>query len=134
MQPVLIFDGECGFCTRTANAVMRLNTKHRFGVLPWQTPGLLDQTGLTQQECMDAAWFVDEHGHKYRGAAAINATLSALGGVFAVAAWLYRIPGLKQIEDAVYRWVADHRYRLPGASDACKIPTTGDDLKRQAHN
>lgn len=88
-------------------------------------PGLLENVGLTKQQCMEAAWYVDAGGRKYRGAAAINAALSALGGVYAIAAWFYHLPGFKQLEDLVYRWVADNRHRLPGASDACKIPAEG---------
>jgi predicted DCC family thiol-disulfide oxidoreductase YuxK len=103
-----------------------LNTESRFGVLPWQTPGLLEKVGLTEQQCMEAAWFVDADGRKFRGAAAINAALEALGGIYAIAAWFYRVPGLKQLEDLVYQWVADNRYRLPGASDACKVPAQGE--------
>ncbi len=102
---------------------MRLNTHNRFGVLPWQTPGLLEKVGLTEQQCMDAAWYVDAEGRKHRGAAAINASLHALGGIYRVASWVYRVPGLKQIEDWVYAWVARNRYRMPGSTDACKIPT-----------
>jgi predicted DCC family thiol-disulfide oxidoreductase YuxK len=103
-----------------------LNTKVRFGVLPWQTPGLLELAGLTEQQCIEAAWYIDADGHKHRGAAAINAAFSALGGIYAAGAWFYRVPGLRQLEDLVYRWVSDNRYRLPGASDACKIPAEGE--------
>jgi predicted DCC family thiol-disulfide oxidoreductase YuxK len=102
-----------------------LNTHARFDVLPWQTPGLLNTVGLTEEQCMEAAWYVDADGRKHRGAAAINAAFSALGGVYAIAAWFYRVPGLKQLQDLIYQWVADNRYRLPGASDACKIPARG---------
>jgi predicted DCC family thiol-disulfide oxidoreductase YuxK len=33
---------------------------------------------------------------------------------------LYRIPGIRSIEDAVYRWVAAHRYRFPGTTPYCQ--------------
>lgn len=75
---------------------------------------------------MEAAWYVDEAGCQYRGAAAINAALGALGGVFGLASFVYRIPVLKQLEDAAYAWVARNRHRLPGASDACKVPSAGE--------
>lgn len=126
MQAVLIFDGDCGFCTRTANYVMRKNTGSRFGVMPWQTPGLLAKVGLTEQQVTEAAWFVDEAGKQYRGAGAVNAALDRLGGVYRLASWVYRVPGFKQIEDLVYVWVARNRYRLPGSTDACRIPTTSE--------
>lgn len=107
---------------RTAGAVQRLNTHNRFDVLAWQTPGLLTRVNLTAEQCREAAWYVDAAGGQQRGAAAINAVLGALGGVFGLAPVVYRIPGLKQIEDAMYAWVARNRHRLPGASDACQLP------------
>jgi predicted DCC family thiol-disulfide oxidoreductase YuxK len=106
--------------------VQRLNSRNRFDVLPWQTPGLLQRVKLTAEQGMEAAWYIDESGRKYRGAAAINAALAALGGVFYLASIPYRIPGLTQLEDAVYAWVARNRHRMPGASNACRLPEAGD--------
>lgn len=102
--------------------MQRLNRANRFDVQPWQTPGLLARTGLTAEQTMDAAWFVDSGGRQQRGAAAINAALAEIGGVFKFMAALYRLPGLRQLEDAVYRWVAANRYRLPGSTAACAVP------------
>lgn len=102
-----------------AGAVSRWNREFRFAVLPWQTPGLLDAVGLTEQQCQEAAWFVDDRGRAHRGAAAMNEALRRLGGVFRVASWLYRVPGLRQVEDIAYAWVARNRWRMPGAAAAC---------------
>lgn len=126
-QPVLIYDGDCGFCTRTANAVKRLDTHHRFDALPWQTRGLLAKVNLTEQQVSEAAWYIDADGRKHRGAGAVNAALNALGGIYRIASWVYRVPGLKQIEDVVYKWVARNRYRMPGSTDACRIPASTAD-------
>lgn len=106
--------------------MQRLDTRNLMDVLAWQTPGLLERVNLTAEQCMEAAWYVDEAGRHFRGAAAINAALGAFGGVFYVASLLYRIPGLKQLEDAAYAWVARNRHRMPGASDACKLPNAGE--------
>jgi predicted DCC family thiol-disulfide oxidoreductase YuxK len=112
--------------------VQRLNTHNRFRVLPWQTPGLLEEANLTEQQVTDAAWFVDADGRKYRGAAAINSALHALGGIFRVASWVYRVPGFTQIEDWVYAWVARNRYRMPGSTEACQIPQNAPQTERKA--
>jgi predicted DCC family thiol-disulfide oxidoreductase YuxK len=102
--------------------VQRLNRANRFDVQPWQTPGLLARAGLTAAQAIEAAWFVDCAGRQHRGAAAINAALAEIGGVFKPIAALYRLPGLRQLEDAIYRWVAENRYRLPGSSPTCAVP------------
>jgi len=122
-RPVLIFDGDCGFCTRTANAVKRLDTQQRFDVLPWQTRGLLAASGLNEQQVTEAAWYIDAEGRKHRGAGAINTALNALGGIYRIASWVYRVPGLKQVEDLIYKWVARNRYLMPGSTAACAIPS-----------
>ena len=75
---------------------------------------------------MEAAWYIDAAGRKYRGAAAMNAALDALGGAYRLAACAYGVPGLKQLEDAAYAWIAANRHRLPGASDACRLPAEAD--------
>jgi predicted DCC family thiol-disulfide oxidoreductase YuxK len=103
--------------------VKRLNKAEHIEVLPWQTPGLLVRVGLTPEQTMESAWFVDEAGRKFAAAKAINESLAALHWAFKPLAWLYRVPGIKQIEDAVYKWIAANRYRLPGSTAACAVPT-----------
>jgi predicted DCC family thiol-disulfide oxidoreductase YuxK len=102
--------------------VKRLDPKRAIDVRPWQTPGLLAQTHLSAEETRAAAWFVDTTGRAYRGAGAIVNGLAAINRIFAPLAWLYRLPGLRQIMDSVYSLVAANRHRLPGATDSCALP------------
>lgn len=55
----------------------------------------------------------------YRGAEAINAAVSAGFGT-RIPLSLYRVPGVRQLQNAVYRWVATHRYRFPGTTPHCQ--------------
>ena len=121
MKPVLIFDGDCGFCTKTANLVKQLDTRGHIRVLPNHTTSLLDEVGLTFEQTLEAAWFVDEKGRQFRGAGAINTCLAAVHGLFEPLVWLYALPGVRQIEDMAYAWVARNRYRMPGSTAACKV-------------
>jgi predicted DCC family thiol-disulfide oxidoreductase YuxK len=88
-------------------------------VLPYQTEGLPESVGLTVEQCQEAAWFVDEAGRQYRGAAAINRALRTMSGVYRVVSWLYGVPGLDTLEDRLYEWVARNRHRMPGSTAAC---------------
>ncbi len=110
-----------------AGAVLRWDRHSRIDVLPWQTPGLLEQAGLTPAQCAEAVWMVYPDGRRYRAAAAANQTLRELGGLWRALSWLYAVPGIRQAEDIAYRWVARNRYRLPGASPACAVQQTADD-------
>ncbi len=132
VKPALIYDGDCAFCARVAGAVARWDCRGRIDVLPWQTPGLLERAGLTAAQCAEAVWLVYPDGRQYRAAAAANRTLHELGGIWRVLSLLYAVPGIRQFEDAVYRWVARNRHRLPGASAACAIQQTADDRSQSA--
>ena len=43
--------------------------------------------------------------------------------------WLYRLPGMRWIEEKVYRWIANNRYRMPGSTAACAVPNTPDEIR-----
>ncbi len=69
--------------------------------------------GLTLVECEEAAWAVEPGGRRHRGAGAVNAAIAwALG--LALPMHLYALPGVRQIQDAVYAWVARHRSASAG--------------------
>ena len=51
---------------------------------------------------------------------AVLATLDLIGGVWRPVSWLRAVPA--PVRDAVYRWIATHRYRWFGRYDVCKLP------------
>ncbi len=77
--------------------------------------------GLTQAACDQAAWAITPDGEKRRGAEAVNTALDALIG-WGGCDWLYRRPGIRPLQDAIYQWIADHRGRLPGVTPALAQP------------
>ena len=121
---LLIFDGHCGICTRFAEWVRERDAAGHVLSLPGQTPGLLQAVGLTKGEVDREAWALDRNGRGYSGAAAINRTLREIGGGWALMARAYRIPGVRQCEDAGYRWFARNRGRFSrwGLIPACERP------------
>lgn len=50
---------------------------------------------------------------------AISEALATMQPLFVPARWLYALPGLRQLADWVYQWVADNRYRFPGHRSVC---------------
>ena len=107
---VLVFDGECGFCTSAAEWVGGERA-------PWQDLGAegLAELGLSVEEAREAAWWVDGAG-RYRGHLAIGHALaerSRLGRVLLV-------PPLSWLGAAAYPLVARYRHRLPGGTPACR--------------
>jgi predicted DCC family thiol-disulfide oxidoreductase YuxK len=119
MAGTLFFDGKCGMCTRSRNLLLKLNRTGDLLTEPLQTPGTAERLGISDASLMDAVRWLDATGDVYAGAEAANAAVSAALGT-RVPLLIYRIPGIRSLEDAVYRWVADHRYRFPGTTPYCE--------------
>lgn len=115
---VLVFDGLCGFCTRSIGWIDRVDRRNRIVMLPYQAPGVLDRYGLTAQDCAGAAWTFTPDGTRHRGAAAINAALGTALGVD-LPLWVYRLPLVGRLQDWVYAAVARNRRRLRGVTPWC---------------
>ena len=118
--PLLIFDGDCAFCTTSAQWI-----EHRLPasahVEPWQRLDLA-RFGLTEHDVTTAAYWVDERGRTYRGDAGIAKALVAAGGVWKPIGWLIQVPPISLLAAVGYRLVAKYRDKLPGGTPACKVP------------
>jgi predicted DCC family thiol-disulfide oxidoreductase YuxK len=82
---------------------------------------VLDQAGLTQAQCEAAAWTLLPDGRRFQGAEAISVSLDVILGI-SLFGPLYRLPGLTQLEDGIYRWIAENRSRFPGSTPAVERP------------
>ncbi len=103
---LLIYDGECGFCTYWAKR-WREKSSEAIAIAPLQ-----DETGwpsaVTRQDLEQAVHLV-EHDEVYRGAEAVFKVL-AYGRWYGWLLWLYRyMPGVGPMMEWGYRWVANHR-------------------------
>jgi len=125
-RPVLVFDGDCGFCTTTARLLQRLVERggRDFAVAPWQELDL-DALGLTTRSCRTAAQWVGRDGTVRAGHLSIAAALRAGRPVWRPVGVVLTLPGISALAARVYQWVADHRYALPGGTPACRLPSAG---------
>ncbi|GAT01711.1 thiol-disulfide oxidoreductase DCC family protein [Mycolicibacterium fortuitum] len=119
MSGVLYFDGNCGMCTRSVNALTKRQRTGDLRIVPFQAAGTADRLGVPADQMLEAAWWQESSGEVYRGAEAINAAVSAGFGT-RIPLSVYRVPGVRQLQNAVYRWVATHRYRFPGTTPHCQ--------------
>jgi predicted DCC family thiol-disulfide oxidoreductase YuxK len=117
---LLIYDGDCGFCTQSARWCRR-RFKRSVDVQPWQALDLA-RFGLTESDTTSAAYWVDARGRTHRGHAAVGRSLLAMRGGWPVLGAVVLTPPISLLARAVYAWVARHRDRLPGATDACRVP------------
>ena len=109
---LVIFDGECGFCRRWIRRMNSWFRRHPDSVA-WQQADL-DNLGLTADQCREALQFVGEDLRTHAGSDAVARILITAGVPSAVAGRLMLLPGLRQVAQAAYRWVADNRHRFNG--------------------
>lgn len=118
MSGVLFFDGACGMCTRSRDVLLKLNRTGELETQPLQSPRTAERLGITPDRLMESIWWLDSSGTVYGGAEAANAAVSAAVGS-TLPLVVYRLPGMRSAQEAIYRWVADHRYRFPGTTPYC---------------
>jgi predicted DCC family thiol-disulfide oxidoreductase YuxK len=119
MRPVLLYDGDCGFCTSSARLIERhIPTTARLS--PYQTADL-DALGITPERASGEVTWADEHGVR-GGAQAIASLLVDAGGLWRPLGLLLRVPPIHWIAAGVYHVVTVNRFRLPGGTPACRLP------------
>lgn len=115
----IVYDADCGFCTTSARWLERHGT---CAVQPWQSTDL-EALQLTENDVTTAAWWLDGSGQATAsGAQAIAAALRTCGPGYRLVGWAMTLPVVRLLAAVVYGWVARNRYRLPGATAACKLP------------
>ncbi len=127
-RPLLVYDGDCAFCTRVVDlAVRRMGVDCR--AVAWQQADLA-ALGLTEEQVTEKVWWVEPDGTKVSGHRAVAAALRHGGPAVRPVGRLLDAPSLAPVASAGYDLVARNRHRLPGGTAACGIdsgPTPGDD-------
>lgn len=120
--PIIVFDAECVLCSANARFVLRHDQRglfrlasmqgefgaalyRHFGIDPKNPDTLVVVTGATA----------------VRDSAAVFAIWSGLGWPWRALTIFRLVP--RPLRDALYRFVARHRYRLFGKRETCWVPT-----------
>lgn len=117
-RPVLVFDGDCAFCTKCADFLKRIGPDAE--IVAWQLTDLAE-LGITAEQASDAVQWVQVDGTVRSGHEAIAAVLSTAGLPWRVVGRVILLPGISWMAARVYRLVGDNRYRLPGGTPACAV-------------
>jgi predicted DCC family thiol-disulfide oxidoreductase YuxK len=115
----LFFDGACGMCTRSRDLLLKMDRTGNLQTEALQSPGTAQRLGIAPTSLLESVRWLDSSGAVYSGAEAANAALSAAIGT-RIPLVIYRIPGIRFFEEAIYRWVAANRYRFPGTTPYCE--------------
>ncbi|GAA2248146.1 MULTISPECIES: thiol-disulfide oxidoreductase DCC family protein [Kitasatospora] len=136
VDPVLVFDGDCAFCTTCKNAAERyLRASLAAGgweAVPFQFADLaaLDERAggrglVTWERAEREILWVTPGGEVYGGAQAAARLLMRSGGVWAYLGGALALPPVRPLAGVVYRLVARNRHRMPGGTPACALPQRG---------
>lgn len=118
-RPVLVYDGDCGFCTTCARLLERIGPDAE--IVAWQLTDLAE-LGITEEQAADAVQWVQIDGTVRSGHEAIAAVLNTAGRIWKLIGRMILLPGISWVAARIYRLVADNRYRLPGSTPACARP------------
>ncbi len=121
---MLVFDGDCAFCTTWAERLRdRCTVAPR--IVAWQLTDLR-ALGLDAERARRAVWLV-QGDHRASGHAAIAALLRAQPGFWArLLGRLLVTPPFSFVAAVGYRLVARFRHRLPGGTPACAVAAAQD--------
>lgn len=119
-RPVLIYDGDCAFCTSSVRFAER-RLRPRCEISPWQFADL-DALGVTRERAEYEVLWVTPAGVVHGGVQAVARLLQDADRGWYVPGVLLTLPPLRWIAHGVYRLVASHRERMPGGTPACALP------------
>jgi predicted DCC family thiol-disulfide oxidoreductase YuxK len=127
--PILIFDGDCAFCTTSARWLQgKLGAAA--AVEPWQFTDLAAYGTDSDRATQEVIW-VDEAGRIQGGAQAFARLLIHSGGAWRVLGRVLTLPPVRWVAAGVYRLVANNRQRMPGGTPACALPSAGSQPEGQ---
>ncbi len=120
-MPVLIYDGDCGVCSRVA-AWAEAHLRPGMSAVPSRSvaDAELTRLGLCRDDVDTAVYWVDGNGRTWRGNLAAARLLQQIGGRWAVPGHLMALPPLRWVGRGVYPVLARYRHRLPGSSAECE--------------
>jgi predicted DCC family thiol-disulfide oxidoreductase YuxK len=120
-RPVLLFDGVCNLCHAGIRTIVRLDAEGTVLFAPLQSAvgrELLERQGLAT-DYFDSMVLVED-GEAYTKSAAVLRVCRHLDGPVPLVYPLVYLP--EQLRDAVYDFVAEHRYEVFGEKDECPVP------------
>ena len=115
-RPVVLYDGTCGFCTRTAEVALAVLPRR----VDWEPFQVVDlgAFGVSEAEAAQSVRLVEPSGRVSRGSAAFGRLLVLSGQPWALLGRLLLAPPVSLLAEAVYRVVSAVRHRLPGSAPA----------------
>lgn len=121
MDKIIMFDGECNFCDKSVQFIIRRDPKACYKFASLQSEA--GRTLLKQFQVpvdMDSFVFIDGDQYYTQSSAALR-VCKHLKGFWKLAYALLVVP--KPIRDYLYGIIAKNRYKWFGKKDSCMLPS-----------
>ncbi len=118
-RPIIFFDGVCGLCNRFVSFLLRADRRQVFRFAPLQGETALRTLAPASDDTLSTVRLVAD-GRVYERSEAVLRILARLGLPWRLAAVALLLPA--SLRDAVYGFVARHRYRWFGRQAHCRVP------------
>ncbi len=119
--PLLVFDGDCAFCTTWVRRLERLLTRFP-DAQPHQWIDFA-ALGLSRHDVTHYVWLLTEDGRRFCGHEAVAALFRAQPGLhWRFLGHLLVTPPFSWAAAVAYAFVARFRHRLPGGTPQCAMP------------
>lgn len=118
--PVLLYDGDCAFCSSSARFVER-RIPTTASIRAWQFADL-EALGVTQAEAEDAIQWVTSPNDHTAGPEALADLLRSSRPWWRLVGLILGLRPVLWVAWPAYRAVSRNRHRLPGGTATCSLP------------
>jgi predicted DCC family thiol-disulfide oxidoreductase YuxK len=116
---VLIFDGDCGFCTTVSNFAVR-DTRKPAIAEAWQLVDV-SKYGLTKEAAAKRVYLITGERTYSASRAVAHLLANKKNFGFRAIGFLLMVPPISWLALPGYYLVARFRHKLPGGTPACKL-------------
>lgn len=127
-QAIILFDGVCNLCNRMVDVVIRHDPADRFAFASLQSEhgkALARDHGIDTEAL--SSMVLIESGQAYLRSTAALRVYRRLRGPLRLLWPFIAVP--RPIRDAVYNFIAKHRYRWFGEREVCRLPTEAEQAR-----
>ncbi|MGZ3901460.1 MAG: thiol-disulfide oxidoreductase DCC family protein [Bacteroidia bacterium] len=126
-QPILLFDGECGFCNKSVQFFLKREKKKTMHFVPLQSEtGAALRKYFEIDDRIDSIILIRDYSAYIKSCAALRLTLYMKGAWPLMAIFLVIPPFLR---NPVYSFIAKHRMKLFGRVDSCALIPEEDRIR-----
>ncbi|MEU2601734.1 thiol-disulfide oxidoreductase DCC family protein [Streptomyces hirsutus] len=121
IRPVLVYDGDCAFCTASVNLARR-RLRPRCEIIQWQSADM-DSLRIDRKQAEYELLWITPSGVVHGGAQAVARLLLNSPRGWAVPGILLSLPPIRWLAHGVYRIIANNRDHMPGGTLECGLRT-----------